>query len=149
MSDAGQDARAAGAAARVARARRSRRSCRLVAGARGAAGRGAQAAGAWVVAPASGRPRGTVHFLGGAFAGAAPGVAYGLLLQLLAEAGYTCVATPYAVTFQHLACAAAVQQARALGSLRNAARGQARRCARGPAHRCAVGIGLGLGSGLS
>ncbi len=120
-----------------------------MAGARGAAGRGAQAAGAWVVAPASGRPRGTVHFLGGAFAGAAPGVAYGLLLQLLAEAGYTCVATPYAVTFQHLACAAAVQQARALGSLRNAARGQARRCARGPAHRCAVGIGLGLGSGLS
>ena len=55
-----------------------------------------------MVAPAAGRPRGTVHFLGGAFAGAAPQVAYALLLQLLAEAGYTCVATPYAVTFQHL-----------------------------------------------
>ena len=71
-----------------------------------------QVAGSWVVAPAAGRPRGTVHFLGGAFAGAAPQVAYALLLQLLAEAGYTCVATPYAVTFQHLVCASAVQQAR-------------------------------------
>ena len=71
-----------------------------------------QVAGSWVVAPAAGRPRGTVHFLGGAFAGAAPQVAYSLLLQLLAEAGYTCVATPYAVTFQHLICASAVQQAR-------------------------------------
>ena len=71
-----------------------------------------QVAGSWVVAPAAGRSRGTVHFLGGAFAGAAPQVAYSLLLQLLAEAGYTCVATPYAVTFQHLICASAVQQAR-------------------------------------
>ena len=37
-------------------------------------------------------------------------MAYPLLLRLLAEAGYTLICTPYAVTFQHMACAEQVQQ---------------------------------------
>ncbi|KAG2502253.1 hypothetical protein HYH03_000739 [Edaphochlamys debaryana] len=56
--------------------------------------------GAWVVAPPV-RSKGVVHFLGGAFAGAAPQVVYSLLLDTLAAAGYTSVAIPYAVTFRH------------------------------------------------
>ena len=72
----------------------------------------AQAGGAWVTGPGSGRPKGTVHFLGGAFAGASPQLIYPLLLQMLARAGYTVVSTPYAVTFKHVDCACAVHQAR-------------------------------------
>ena len=63
--------------------------------------------------PASGRPKATVHFLGGAFAGASPQLTYPLLIQMLAQAGYTVVSTPYAVTFKHLECASAVQRASA------------------------------------
>ncbi|GFR42362.1 hypothetical protein Agub_g3058, partial [Astrephomene gubernaculifera] len=65
--------------------------------------------GAWVVAPPY-RPKGVVHFLGGAFAGAAPQLAYHLLLDSLAAAGYTVIATPYALTFRHDQCAQAVRQ---------------------------------------
>ena len=61
--------------------------------------------------PASGRNKATLHFLGGAFAGASPQLIYPLLLQMLAQAGYTVVSTPYAVTFKHLDCARAVHQA--------------------------------------
>jgi len=46
-----------------------------------------------------------VHFLGGAFAGAAPQLLYNSFVELLADAGYTVVATPYKVTFQHDVCA--------------------------------------------
>lgn len=35
---------------------------------------------------------------------------YGVLIRLLAEAGYTVISTPYAVTFKHTDCAAAVQE---------------------------------------
>lgn len=35
---------------------------------------------------------------------------YGALIRLLAEAGYTVISTPYAVTFKHTDCAAAVQE---------------------------------------
>lgn len=42
------------------------------------------------------RPRGLVHFLGGAFVGATPHLVYPLLIEELAAAGYTTVATPYA-----------------------------------------------------
>ena len=72
----------------------------------------AQVGGVWVTGPASGRHKATVHFLGGAFAGASPQLIYPLLLQTLAQAGYTVVSTPYAVTFKHLDCARAVHQAR-------------------------------------
>lgn len=65
----------------------------------------------WVAAPPAGkRPRGTVHFLGGAFAGAAPQVLYNLLMTNLAAAGYTVVATPYEVTFKHADCAKRVKE---------------------------------------
>lgn len=70
-----------------------------------------QVGSCWVTGPASGRPKATVHFLGGAFAGASPQLAYPLLIQMLAQAGYTVVSTPYAVTFKHIDCAAAVQRA--------------------------------------
>ncbi|KAG2439662.1 hypothetical protein HXX76_005012 [Chlamydomonas incerta] len=65
--------------------------------------------GAWVVAPQY-RSKGVVHFLGGAFAGAAPQVVYSLLLDSIADAGYTAIATPYAVTFRHDDCARSVRQ---------------------------------------
>ena len=46
-----------------------------------------------------------VHFLGGAAVGAAPQLTYGFLLEELAAAGFAIVATPYALTFEHLECA--------------------------------------------
>ncbi|KAL4437405.1 hypothetical protein ABPG75_004544 [Micractinium tetrahymenae] len=67
--------------------------------------------GAMAVAPTKRRPKGLVHFLGGAFVGAAPLPVYSLFLELLAEGGYTCVTTPYAVTFQHLECSQVVHSA--------------------------------------
>ncbi|EFJ53275.1 hypothetical protein VOLCADRAFT_72563 [Volvox carteri f. nagariensis] len=65
--------------------------------------------GAWVVAPRY-RSKGIVHFLGGAFAGAAPQVVYSLILDSIAAAGYTAIATPYAVTFRHDECARRVRR---------------------------------------
>lgn len=62
--------------------------------------------------PSVGRPKATVHFLGGAFAGASPQLIYPLLLQTLARAGYTVISTPYAVTFKHLDCARSVHDVR-------------------------------------
>ena len=62
-------------------------------------------------ARAARKPRAVVHFLGGALAGAAPQVAYHLLLERLAEAGLTVVATPYRLTFRHLDCARAAAAA--------------------------------------
>ncbi|GAX79140.1 hypothetical protein CEUSTIGMA_g6580.t1 [Chlamydomonas eustigma] len=69
-------------------------------------------AGSWVVAPAKGSQpsKGIIHFLGGAFAGAAPQIVYSLLLEILANDGYTVVSTPYAITFRHLDCALAVKR---------------------------------------
>jgi acetyl esterase/lipase len=69
-----------------------------------------QVDGCWVTSPARGAPKGIVHFLGGAFAGASPELVYPLLLQIVSEAGYTVVSTPYPVTFKHVECAAAVHQ---------------------------------------
>lgn len=51
-----------------------------------------------------------MHFLGGAFVGAAPQLAYPLLLRRLSAAGYTVVCVPYKVTFKHLECAARVKE---------------------------------------
>jgi len=72
-----------------------------------------QVGDSWVVAKSTSvrrqKPKGVIHFLGGAFAGAAPQVVYSLFLDLLAERGYTVVATPYAVTFRHLDAAASVR----------------------------------------
>ncbi len=60
--------------------------------------------------PESFRPKGIVHFLGGAFAGATPQLLYPGLIRALSKAGYAVISTPYAVTFRHLDCAQRVQQ---------------------------------------
>ncbi|KAI8463608.1 MAG: hypothetical protein J3K34DRAFT_388971 [Monoraphidium minutum] len=100
--------------------------------------------GAWVVhTRAARRPRAVVHFLGGAFAGAAPQVAYHLLLELLAEAGFTCIATPYLLTFKHLDCArdTAASFRAAVGELRAGGRGYL-----APPGSAVVGVGHSNGA---
>ena len=47
------------------------------------------------------RPKGIVHFLGGAFVAAAPQVTYRFILENLAHQGYAIVATPFINTFDH------------------------------------------------
>lgn len=46
-------------------------------------------------------PRGVVQFIGGAFFGSFPTVAYRYLLQTIFEAGYTVVALPFRFSFRH------------------------------------------------
>ena len=54
----------------------------------------------WVLTPA--KPKGVIHFLGGAFFAAAPHVTYGRVLEQLAENNYAIVATPFLNnTFDH------------------------------------------------
>ena len=54
----------------------------------------------WVLTPA--KPKGVIHFLGGAFFAAAPHVAYGRVLEQLAKNDYAIVATPFLNnTFDH------------------------------------------------
>jgi len=47
-------------------------------------------------------PKGVIHFLGGAFVGAAPHLTYRYLLESLADAGYVVVATPYRLEFDYV-----------------------------------------------
>jgi hypothetical protein len=49
-----------------------------------------------------------VHFLGGAFVGAAPQLSYSKLLEVLAAQGYVIVATPFINTLDHQAIATTV-----------------------------------------
>jgi hypothetical protein len=70
---------------------------------------------AWVAHPRAARVNGVIHFLGGAFAGAAPQLLYNDFIELLADAGYTTIATPYAGELHHQTsyrspCFAAVQR---------------------------------------
>ncbi|KXZ42420.1 hypothetical protein GPECTOR_149g30 [Gonium pectorale] len=59
--------------------------------------------GAYVLFPPAGRPPAAVaHFLGGAFVGAAPQMAYRLFLEALANRDILVVATPYSTSFDHL-----------------------------------------------
>ncbi len=60
----------------------------------------------WVLLPW--RPVGLIHFLGGAFVGAAPQFSYGKLLEALAHQGYAVIATPFINTLDHKAIAVAV-----------------------------------------
>ncbi|NMF58523.1 DUF1350 family protein [Pseudanabaena yagii] len=54
----------------------------------------------WVLTPA--KPKGVIHFLGGAFFAAAPQVAYSRVLEQLAQNNYAIVATPFLNnTFDH------------------------------------------------
>lgn len=47
-------------------------------------------------------PKALLHFLGGAFVGAAPHLTYNYLLSGLAEMGFLVVATPYPLGFDYL-----------------------------------------------
>lgn len=49
--------------------------------------------------------KGIVHFVGGAFAGAAPVSLYSELLEYIVEDGFSVIVTPYQVTFRHDSCA--------------------------------------------
>ncbi len=62
--------------------------------------------GNWVLIPD--RPRGIIHFLGGAFVATAPQVTYRRLLERLAAEGYVIIATPFVNTFDHGAIAQTV-----------------------------------------
>jgi Protein of unknown function (DUF1350) len=63
----------------------------------------------WVLLPR--RPVAVIHFLGGAFVGAAPQFSYGKLLEAIAAQGYAIIATPFINTLDHKAIAiAALQQ---------------------------------------
>lgn len=58
--------------------------------------------GNWVLRPTDGiEPMGVIHFIGGAFVGAAPHLTYKYLLESLCEAGYVVVATPYRLQFDY------------------------------------------------
>jgi Protein of unknown function (DUF1350) len=59
--------------------------------------------GCWVLIPP--RPRGILHFLGGAFVATAPQLTYARLLESLAQKGYVIIATPFLNTFDHRAIA--------------------------------------------
>jgi hypothetical protein len=69
--------------------------------------------------PAGRQPEAAVHFLGGAFVGAAPQLAYRPLLEALASRGVLVIATPFSTSFDHLRVADEVQYKfdRALGAL--------------------------------
>ena len=57
----------------------------------------------WVLIPV--RPKGIVHFLGGAFVATAPHVTYRWLLEHLGRQGYAVIATPFVNTLNHTAIA--------------------------------------------
>ena len=57
----------------------------------------------WILVPP--RPKGIVHFLGGAFVATAPHVTYRWLLEQLGRQGYAVIATPFVNTLNHTAIA--------------------------------------------
>ncbi|MGK7926184.1 MAG: DUF1350 family protein [Spirulina sp.] len=59
--------------------------------------------GNWVIVPD--RPKGIVHFLGGAFIGTAPHLTYRWLLEQLANMGFAVITTSFLNTFDHGAIA--------------------------------------------
>jgi len=68
--------------------------------------------GAEVLLPPGGvRPRAVLHFIGGAFVGAAPSSAYGNLLSRLSRRGLAIVATPVVPSMAHGSLAAATDAA--------------------------------------
>lgn len=71
----------------------------------GITGRWKEAAGNFVLYPKDIEmfpPRGIIHFLGGAFVGAAPHYTYRYLLDSLCDEGYIVVTTPYKLKFDYL-----------------------------------------------
>jgi hypothetical protein len=61
--------------------------------------------GNWILSPplSDEPPRALLHFLGGAMVGASPHITYRYMLERLAEKGFLVVATPYQLSFDHLA----------------------------------------------
>lgn len=69
----------------------------------GLRGRWEEMGGNFLLRPPNGEaPKALVHFLGGAFVGAAPHLTYNYLLSGLAEMGFLVVATPYPLGFDYL-----------------------------------------------
>ncbi|KAL6779007.1 CPLD20 [Auxenochlorella protothecoides x Auxenochlorella symbiontica] len=60
-----------------------------------------EVAGAWVLNPPGNEPSVVVHFVGGAFVGAAPQLAYRPFLEALAARGAVVIATPFHTGFDH------------------------------------------------
>jgi len=58
-----------------------------------------EVSGNWVYLPP--RPKGIIHFLGGAFVATAPQVTYRWLLEQLGRNGYATIATPFINTLDH------------------------------------------------
>lgn len=56
-------------------------------------------------------PRAVLHFIGGAFVGAAPHIAYRSLLERLASRGYVIVASPYDISLDYLSTASTLADA--------------------------------------
>lgn len=65
--------------------------------------------GSFILRPPS-RPKAVLHFLGGAFVGASPHVAYASLLSRLAKRGFLIVATPFDLSLDYLATTAAIAE---------------------------------------
>lgn len=69
----------------------------------GLRGRWEEMGGNFLLRPPNGQsPKALLHFLGGAFVGAAPHLTYNYLLSGLAEMGFLVVATPYPLNFDYL-----------------------------------------------
>ncbi|CAM9615467.1 unnamed protein product, partial [Sphacelaria rigidula] len=69
----------------------------------GLRGRWEEMGGNFLLRPPNGQaPKALLHFLGGAFVGAAPHLTYNYLLSGLAEMGFLVVATPYPLDFDYL-----------------------------------------------
>lgn len=69
----------------------------------GAKGRWEERKGNFVLRPpGTTRPFAVIHFMGGAFVGAAPHLTYRYLLESLAQEGYVIVATPYRLDMDYL-----------------------------------------------
>lgn len=103
--------------------------------------------GCFVLRPPNGEaPEAVVHFLGGAFVGAAPQFSYRLLLEALGSRNVLVIATPYAASFDHLriaeeVCACARARARGRSCMHEIRTGRGW-AATGPAASCIVVVGV-------
>jgi len=85
----------------------------------GFSGRWKEAGASFMLYPPYGvTPKAVVHFLGGAFVGAAPHISYRYMLEDLADQGYIIVATPFNLIFNYVdLCAGIVRDSRDAMSL--------------------------------
>jgi hypothetical protein len=67
----------------------------------GIVGKWEEKSGNFILKP-HGAPLGVIHFLGGAFVGAAPHLTYKYLLESISKEGYIIVATPYRLNFDYI-----------------------------------------------